>query len=139
MLSQLVYVSARKPSCTEEEIQKILAACKRNNSDKDITGVLLYSGTHFVQYLEGDYRKIVSLYDSIKTDNRHKNVVMICSSPIQERSFPSWQMGAKKFEENAIEYQTEMDPSEKLAFRSILAGSEQQGNRAVSIMKKFFK
>lgn len=139
MLSQLVYVSVRKPSCTEEEIQKILAACQRNNSDKYITGVLLYSGTHFVQYLEGDYRKIVSLYDNIKEDDRHKNVVMITSSPIKERSFPSWQMGAKKFDDNSIEFQTEMDPSEKETFSSILAGSEQQGNKAVSIMKKFFK
>ena len=74
MLSQLVYVSIRKPQCTEEEIQKILDACKRNNQGKDITGVLLYSGTHFVQYLEGDFKKINELYDNIKSDVRHKNV-----------------------------------------------------------------
>lgn len=139
MLSQLVYVSVRKPNCTEEEIEKILNSCKRNNSDKDITGVLLYSKTHFVQYLEGDYRKILSLYDNIKEDVRHKNVVMISSGPIGERSFPSWQMGAKKFEDASIEYQTDMSQAEKEDFRSILAGSEKDGNRAISIMKKFFK
>ena len=139
MLSQLVYVSVRKPLCTEEEIQKILASCKRNNSDKDITGVLLYSSTHFVQYLEGEYKKILALYDNIKEDDRHKNVVMLGSGPIKERSFPSWQMGAKKFDETNIEYQTDMSPAEQEEFKSILSGNEKEGNRALTLMKKFFK
>lgn len=139
MLSHLVYVSVRKANCTEEEIQKILDACKRNNKDLDITGVLLYSNTHFVQYLEGEYKLIIGLYDKIKQDDRHKNVVMITSGPIKERSFPSWQMGAKKFKEDNIEYQTDMSAGEKQEFKSIIAGEKQEGNKALDLMKKFFK
>ncbi|WPP50328.1 BLUF domain-containing protein [Catalinimonas niigatensis] len=138
MLSQLVYVSVRNPSCTEEEIQKILAACKRNNKEKDVTGVLLYSNTHFVQYLEGEYSKISSLYDKIKTDSRHKNAIMINTAPIQERSFPSWQMGAKKFDNDEITYQTDMSSSEKVAFKSLLSGKE-SNNLTIGLIKKFFK
>ncbi|MGK7391266.1 MAG: BLUF domain-containing protein [Candidatus Cyclobacteriaceae bacterium M2_1C_046] len=139
MLSHLVYVSVRKANCTEEEIQKILDSCKKNNKELDITGVLLYSNTHFVQYLEGDYKMIIGLYDKIKEDDRHKNVVMITSGPIKERSFPSWQMGAKKFQENNIEYQTDMSATEKQEFRSILSGEKKEGNKAIDLMKKFFK
>lgn len=137
MLSHLVYVSTRKSNCTDEEIAKILAACKKNNKDQDITGVLLYSDTHFVQYLEGAYSNIISLYDHIKKDDRHKNAVMISSSAIKERSFPSWQMGAKKFDN--ITYQTNMDAADKKVFESVLAGNEQQSSRAIALVKKFFK
>ncbi|MEQ9165113.1 MAG: BLUF domain-containing protein, partial [Fulvivirga sp.] len=48
MLSQLVYVSNRKPNCTEEEIEKILASCKKNNPPLNITGILLYSDKKFI-------------------------------------------------------------------------------------------
>lgn len=137
MLSQLVYVSVRKEICTEEEIDKILDACKRNNHDDDITGVLLYSNTHFVQYLEGDYRKIMSLYDKIKEDNRHKNVIMISSGPTKERLFPSWQMGCKKFNDDVISFETDMSDVEQAEFQKILGGSE--SNNAVKLMHKFFK
>lgn len=139
MLSQLVYVSVRKSSCTEEEIQKILASCKKNNAGLDITGVLLYSDTNFVQYLEGEYKQIIGLYDKIKTDDRHKNFVLITSSPILERSFPSWQMGSKKFNNTDINYQTDMDDSEQQLFKSILSGQGQEGNKALTLMKKFLK
>lgn len=139
MLSHLVYVSSRKPNCTQEEIEKILASCQKNNAGIDITGVLLYSDTHFVQYIEGEYKIIISLYDKIKTDNRHKNPVLITSAPIQSRSFPSWQMGAKKFDAKKIEYSTAISESEKQIFHAILQGKNQEGNKALVLMQKFFK
>ncbi len=137
MLSYLVYLSERKPNCTEQEIEKILAACNRNNEKFDITGVLLYSEKQFVQYLEGEYREIFQLYDKIKDDDRHKNIVLINSSPAKERIFPSWQMGAKKVDFNSVEYKTHMSLEEQREFRQILSGNE--SNKALSLMKKFFK
>jgi hypothetical protein len=139
MLSNLVYVSIRKSNCTDEEIQKILDACKRNNGGLDITGVLLYSKTQFVQYLEGEYKQIMGLYDKIKTDDRHRNVVLISSSKIQDRAFPSWQMGAKAFDNQNIEILTEMDERDKKDFKDILAGKGQEGNKTLALLKKFFK
>lgn len=139
MLSHLVYVSNRKPNCTEEEIQKILIACKNNNATLDITGVLLYSDLQFVQYLEGEYRQIIALYDKIKLDNRHKNAVLISSAQISERAFPSWQMGAKKFDSSSINFLTDIQESDKGVFRDILSGKNQEGNKAMMLVKKFFK
>jgi hypothetical protein len=139
MLSHLVYVSARTPKCTEEEIQKILASCKKNNSDIGITGVLLYSNSQFVQYMEGEFKSIIALYDKIKTDDRHKNPIMISSAPIPERTFPSWQMGAKTFDLSAVEYQTSISAEDKTVFKEILSGKSQEGNKALALMKQFFK
>ena len=130
MLSHLVYISTRKPTCTEEEIEKILTACQKNNKEIDITGVLLYSPMQFLQYIEGPYSVIISLYDKIKTDNRHKNAVLISSAPIVERCFPSWQMGSKQFNSHIIEFNSNMTDSEKDSFRAILGGKTMAGNKA---------
>lgn len=138
MLSHLVYVSVRQPSCTDQEIEKILASCKKNNAGLDITGVLLYSDTQFVQYLEGEYKEISALYDRIKSDPRHKNAVLITSAPIQKRLFPSWQMGSKKLG-SSVDFKTDITASDKELFKDILAGKVQEGSRTFQLIEKFFK
>ena len=105
----------------------------------DITGVLLYSDQQFVQYLEGDHKDILALYDKIKEDDRHRNAVMISSGPIKERSFPSWQMGAKQFESNEVEYRTDINETEKREFKAILDGEKQENHSAIQLVKKLFK
>jgi hypothetical protein len=139
MLAQIVYVSARKPLCTEEEIQKILASCQKNNSKINITGVLLYSNSQFIQYLEGEYNQIMELYDKIKLDSRHKNTVLISSGPIKARSFPSWHMGAKEFDSERLSFQTQITSEDKAVFTSILAGQHAAADKSTALIKKFFK
>jgi hypothetical protein len=63
MLSQLTYVSNRNPNCTNEEIEKILLSCKENNPSLEVTGVLLYSETKFIQMVEGNSKTILELYE----------------------------------------------------------------------------
>jgi hypothetical protein len=139
MLSHLIYVSNRAQNCTQAEIEKILESCKKNNFKYDITGVLLYSNTKFVQYIEGEYKEIMGLYDRIKGDPRHTNAVLLTSSPISERSFPSWQMGAKKFDTASIDFKTSVNEGDKIVFESILSGKKAEDNKAIALMKKFFK
>jgi hypothetical protein len=138
MLSQLIYVSNRKPSCTEAEIEKILASCKKNNPSLDITGVLLYSDSKFIQLVEGESKVIMSLYDKIKLDARHSNCMMISYGPIKEKSFPSWHMGARKLAGSKIEYKTDIAADDQKVFDGILSGKEQDGQKVLNILKKFF-
>ncbi len=138
MLSYIVYVSQRHATCTQEEIDKILEACERNNSHSDATGVLLYSESKFIQYLEGDYKKIISLYDKIKQDPRHRNVVMVQMGNIDERLFPSWQMGSRQISENKVDYKTRLSHQESVTFNNILEGKEQTGNKSLEMIRKFF-
>jgi hypothetical protein len=138
MLSHLVYISARKSNCTQQEIDKILASCEKNNSSIDITGVLLYSENQFIQYIEGDYKILISLYDKIKTDNRHRNPVLISSAPIHNRCFPNWQMGSKKIDTRDVDFQTAITEADRQIFQSILRGESQSGNRAVAVIQRFF-
>lgn len=138
MLSQLVYVSNRKPNCTEEEIEKILASCKKNNPPLNITGILLYSDKKFIQLVEGESKVIMELYDKIKKDDRHALPMMISLNPIKEKSFPSWHMGSKKLPESKVDFKTEITSEDKGIFESILSGKEENGERVLNMLKKFF-
>jgi hypothetical protein len=139
MLSHLVYVSLRDDSCTDDEIRNILAACQRNNGKYGVTGVLLYSSRKFVQYIEGEDGQLMALYDKIKADPRHKNLMMITLAPIAERAFPSWQMGSRTFEESELDFATPMTEDEKALFREILKGAPQSGNQALALLQKLFR
>lgn len=138
MLSQLVYVSNRKPNCTDAEIGKILDSCKKNNPALDITGVLLYSDTKFIQLVEGESKVIMALYDKIKLDPRHSSPFMISYNPIKEKAFPSWHMGTKKFSGNAVDFKTDISADDKKIFGNLLNGKEQEGQKILNIIKKFF-
>lgn len=138
MLSQLVYVSNRKATCTQEEIDKILASCKKNNPPLDITGVLLYSDTKFIQLVEGDARVIMILYDKIKLDSRHSSPLMLSYGPIKEKAFPSWHMGTKNIGEKEVDFKTTISPEDKALFDNLLNGKEEDGKRILNLLKKFF-
>lgn len=138
MLSHLVYVSTRKPSCTSGEIEKILDSCKKNNSNMNITGVLLYSDAKFIQYLEGDSKEIIGLYDKIKGDNRHEKAIMISYGPIKEKTFPSWHMATKQVSQKDVEFRTDITSQDKEIFRHVLNGNEQEGTKVLALLKKFF-
>lgn len=136
-LYQLVYSSRRKASCDDREVQKILESCKRNNPSKDITGVLLLSDNHFIQYLEGS-KEIINLYDQIKEDPRHSGAVLLSYGPIKERAFPSWHMGYKNLPKDKIDFLTEGNETDKEIFASIIKGQKQTDTSAVKLLAKFF-
>ncbi|HEX6223694.1 MAG TPA: BLUF domain-containing protein [Chryseolinea sp.] len=138
MLSQLVYVSNRKSSCSAEEIDKIIESCKRNNPPLGITGVLLYSEKKFIQLVEGDAKLIMNLYDKIKKDPRHSNAIMISYNPIAEKSFPSWHMAKRDITNTDLQFKTDISDDDKKVFNVILSGKEESGQKVLNLLKKFF-
>ncbi|EMR02047.1 BLUF domain-containing protein [Cesiribacter andamanensis] len=137
-LYQLVYSSTRNQQCTESEIQNILAACQKNNPPLDITGVLLHSENNFIQYLEGD-KDIIKLYDLIKNDSRHRNVVLLSYGPLRERVFPAWHMGYKNLPKDRVDFLTDSNEEEKKLFNAIIKGEQvQDGMAATRLLVKFF-
>ena len=138
MLSQLVYVSNRKPYCSQDEIDKILISCEKNNPKLNITGILLYTEKKFIQLVEGDARVITDLYDKIKEDDRHSNTMMISFGPIKEKSFPSWNMASRSISGTSIDYKSTMTSEDKAVFDKILNGESEKSKRVLDILRKFF-
>lgn len=137
-LYRLVYTSYRKPSCTDEEIKKILDSCKRNNPDSNITGVLIHAERRFIQYLEGGESDLLNLFDLIKEDNRHTSVNRRNFEPISSRVFAGWEMGYTDISKN-IGFHTAISESDRKYFESLINGELDFGNEGMKILQLFFQ
>ena len=136
-LYRLVYTSIRKPECDEAEIQNILNACRRNNPGKDITGVLLHSNRRFIQYLEGPLQDVQELFELIKDDPRHAAVNKRDLQPIEERLFPSWEMGYKNISRK-LNFNTTVLPAHQEEFDRIFEGEYDFSNKGLRLLQLFF-
>lgn len=136
-LHRLIYTSVRKAECDDQEISNILASAERNNAHADITGILLHSKDRFVQYIEGEPEKIKSLYDKIKGDSRHAGAMMRDFSPINQRLFPSWQMGHVDMGES-LAFDTNIGVKEKEAFDAWFEDTKLTDSK-LGIIKRFAK
>jgi hypothetical protein len=92
-LIQLIYVSQPSVLIGSHELVQIVDSCRRNNEQTGITGMLAFSGTHFLQLLEGDEADVECTFARIEHDRRHCSIVVLGSTPIGGRSFGTWSMG----------------------------------------------
>lgn len=84
------YVSTASEQLTETEIKKTLEFSKNWNTDHDITGILLFSEGNFFQVLEGDKELLQNLFERIKSDSRHYNVMRIFGKEIDNAKFTGY-------------------------------------------------
>ena len=86
------YVSTVNPKLSETDIQEALDFSKRWNNDHDITGILLYSQGNFFQVLEGEEQLLKDLFDRIKADERHHNIITIFQKQIPHIKFDGYKV-----------------------------------------------
>lgn len=91
MLS-VIYVSVADPFITQDDIDAILEAARRNNARDDLTGALLYNGHNFMQLLEGPADTVETCLAQIRADTRHSGMVEIRRRDIDARDFADWSM-----------------------------------------------
>ena len=91
-LTRLVYYSQRNPSMSLE-MRELMKTCHRNNALANVTGMLHYNGTSFLQVLEGGRAEVSAIYQRIAGDPRHINIILISCMDVRERMFPTWSMG----------------------------------------------
>jgi hypothetical protein len=77
---------------TTAEIDRILAASRRNNAPLRVTGALIFNSGIFAQVLEGSRNGVEATFERIQCDPRHCDVHVLAFEPVEERSFPSWSM-----------------------------------------------
>ena len=92
LLIQLIYTSRVSSDFREHEIPELLKKSRPANAKLQITGMLFYLGTAFLQVLEGEGHSVDSVFARILVDKRHTQVMTISREPIDERSFPNWTM-----------------------------------------------
>jgi hypothetical protein len=91
-LTSVTYTSLAQPDLQSSELEEIHQTSRGNNAAAQITGLLIYNGTHFLQILEGAEAAIETLVDRIRTDDRHKGFEIRDKRKVDARSFPDWSM-----------------------------------------------
>lgn len=95
-LFSLTYVSRSllPLQAAEDEVLAIVGASRENNAARGITGALIFSGSHFVQTLEGQEADVSGLMSVITKDPRHTDVMVVQEEAIVPgaRSFRDWSM-----------------------------------------------
>ncbi|MFD2163422.1 BLUF domain-containing protein [Paradesertivirga mongoliensis] len=94
-LHRIVYVSTSVDLLAEEQLEEILSVSRKNNSEKDITGILVYNDGNILQVLEGSKKDLHTLYGQISQDHRHYGCIILQDTPSETRSFADWSMGFK--------------------------------------------
>lgn len=91
-LRQIVYISAAARDFDPRWLQGIYAASVAGNTERAITGLLVYRDQEFMQVIEGPPQEVDRLYQRICRDPRHAMVIKLLDREIPEREFPDWAM-----------------------------------------------
>ncbi len=91
-LDSLVYVSSAVRLLNLGEIEYLLKRARERNKEYGITGVLLYIGGNFMQYLEGPKDNLDIIYKIIGKDNQHTGLILVSRETIESRQFADWSM-----------------------------------------------
>lgn len=100
-ITQLVYVSQRSSGLSDSALERIIAESAEKNRAIDVSGVLLMSGEHIMQLLEGDPAVIDRLFNRITADPRHAHVSCLLRKDVGKRLYPEWGMRCFKPREDA--------------------------------------
>jgi len=92
-LDSIVYVSSAVRLLSLDEIVYLLKRARERNKEYKITGVLLYIGGNFMQYLEGPKDNLDLIYKIIQEDDQHTGIIIVSREAIEERQFSDWSMG----------------------------------------------
>lgn len=93
MLITLIYGSTATHPMSEAALLALLEQAKTNNAQHEVTGLLLYKDSNFLQVLEGEAEAVDAIFAQIENDPRHHSVVKIFRRPIDHREFSDWKMG----------------------------------------------
>ena len=93
LLYNVVYCSRAAAGVDDAEVARIIAASRRHNPERGITGLLVFGSGIFFQWLEGPRDNVIQLMALLRADTRHNTVVQLSTvEEVRERLFPTWDM-----------------------------------------------
>lgn len=87
MLTTIIYRSHICDDVPVKALEDMVAAANHHNRHENVTGILLFNGTHFFQLLEGPAESVTAIYQHICCDPRHHNVVELLRDHGPSRRF----------------------------------------------------
>jgi hypothetical protein len=93
-LRALLYISdtLAQPRTAMFDAEAIVEVSRRNNAVRHITGALMVTERHFVQFLEGPATALDRLLATLYSDKRHQNLRILNDGPARLRRFAHWSL-----------------------------------------------
>lgn len=131
----LVYLSSASNLLSGEELSNLLIRSRQKNGALGITGILLYFNGNIIQVLEGKQDDVERIYEKIRRDPRHSQLIELYKSPIEQRAFPGWLMGYKTLSSSDMNYLGSMMPFPGSPVLAI----ENKGNIVLRLVQLFYQ
>ncbi|MFA9284813.1 MULTISPECIES: BLUF domain-containing protein [unclassified Comamonas] len=94
LLGYFLYSSRLAPDCDPTEVGAIVKVAREFNALHGITGILVFDGERFTQYIEGPGSEIDALVRNLVRDRRHTDFLQLnAGSSLEERRYATWSMG----------------------------------------------
>src|SRR5678815_1438421 len=93
MLRRLAWSSVPSTPLSPRHIDQIVGSSRLNNVRDHISGMLLFTGGHFLSIVEGDERDLCNLWIRLEQDGRHCKLFRIGDDPCGNRLYPAWVSG----------------------------------------------
>lgn len=90
---RIIYLSSAVSPLSVEAINLLLKQSREFNIKNNISGVLFYIDSDFFQVIEGSKEVLITLFEKIKKDVRHKGILCVFSDNVEDNLFPDWSMG----------------------------------------------
>lgn len=135
-LYAILYISTMKIDYSKEAIKDMLTTFKQYNNKNNISGLLLFYEKNIIQCIEGYKEDLDRLYNNIKNDIRHYNIIKVIDEKIVSRNFSDWDMGFKYLSDNEIFKYLSYDEFVELSFEKLNSGDLH--NRKIKIFFKQF-
>ncbi|TSE03595.1 BLUF domain-containing protein [Aquimarina algiphila] len=84
------YVSTVNPDISNSDISELMDYVSSHNNAINITGILIYSEGNFFQILEGKEELVKMMFERIKKDSRHYNIIKMLYKEIKKTSFTEY-------------------------------------------------
>lgn len=91
---RLIYKSRVARHVRWADAQAIATRAAPRNAALQLTGVLLYTASHFIQALEGEEQRVREVLQRISKDARHSHVEVVLEETQVPRAFKAWAMRA---------------------------------------------
>lgn len=92
-LFEILYVSTFSLALPTESVRQIAINSRVSNIERGVTGILIFDGLQFCQFLEGPKDVVCSLLAWIARDKRHNKLKVLCQGTVSKRKFGDFSMG----------------------------------------------
>lgn len=136
-MKRLIYLSSSVGLLSGKDLHGILRSARQNNRDHGVSGLLMYHDGSFLQLLEGEATDVMTTFFRISCDRRHRGVMNLSDTEVEDRLFPDWSMGFARPESMP----TEARATEIRAFSAVRADLERIANRdtrAAAVLRSYF-